>query len=194
VSLLRRGFKTWCENAAIGYRRDLNIDRDGTLDPRLLAQHLGVKVWTAKEVSGLAPATLKQLTEVDPQSWSAVTLRSDKGDLVILNNAHVSGRQNNSLAHELSHIILEHEPAQVFVTQDGMMMMTDYNKTHEEEANWLAGTLLVPREALAKLLANGHDNRRAAQFFQVTIDVIQMRRNLTGIDLQFARRRKRIGA
>jgi Zn-dependent peptidase ImmA (M78 family) len=100
----------------------------------------------------------------------------------------VIGRQNNSLAHELSHIILKHEPAQVFVNADGLMMLTHYNKTHEDEADCLSSTLLVPREALLHLLDQGHDDRELSKYFEVTIDLVRMRRNLTGVNIQRSRR------
>lgn len=184
MSLLRRGFKTWCENASGGFRRDLNLPRHGALDPRLLAQHLGVIIWTTAEVPGLDPSVLHHLTKVDTEGWSAVTLRLVDGDLIIINESHVPGRQNNSLAHELSHIILKHEPAQMFVTADGMMMMAHYNKLHEEEADCFAGTLLVPREALLHLINRGFDERKLSSYFAVTRDLIRMRRNVTGVDVQ----------
>jgi Zn-dependent peptidase ImmA (M78 family) len=193
VSLLRRGFKTWCENAAANYRRDLSLSPYAPLDPRLLARKLDIMVWTTAEVPNLDLAVLKHLTRVDSQSWSAVTLRCPDADLVIVNETHVHGRQNNTLMHELSHIILAHPPAQCFVSADGMMMLADYNKMHEEEANCLAGTLLVPRVALLWALDRGFDNQRAAGYFGVTIDMLQMRRNLTGVDLQRSRRRSRAG-
>lgn len=188
MSQLRRGFKTWCENAAANYRRELGLAAYDALDPRDLAAHLKVVVWTPAEVPGLDPAVLRHLTVADPQSWSAVTLRGRSGDLVIVNDAHSQGRQNNSLAHELSHIILDHKAAQFFVTADGLMMMAEYNKTQEEEANCLAGTLLVPRAALLALLSGGYDDNRAADHFGVSVDVLQMRRNLTGVGLQLSRR------
>jgi Zn-dependent peptidase ImmA (M78 family) len=162
------------------------------MDPRLLARKLNILVWTTAEVPDLDPAVLSHLTIVDPQSWSAVTLRCPEGDVVILNETHVDGRQNNSLMHEVSHIILKHPPAQCFVSADGMMMMAHYNKMHEEEADYLSGTLLVPRVVLLRVLDQGFDNQRAADYFGVTVDVLQMRRNLTGVDLQRSRRRGRV--
>jgi hypothetical protein len=188
LSLLRRGFKTWCENASASYRRELKLAVYGPLDPRALANHLGVLVWTPREVPSLDPAVLLHLTVIDPQSWSAVTLRDAKGNVIIVNDTHVRGRQNNSLSHEISHVILDHKAGQFFVTADGAMMMAEYNETQEEEADWLAGTLLVPRAALLTVLARGYDNERAADLFGVTTDLLQMRRNLTGVDLQLAGR------
>lgn len=186
---LRRGFKTWCENAAGGYRRDLSLHRHGALDPRLLARHLGVKIWKTGEVPDLALSVLDRLTKTDSDSWSAITIRSPHGDLIVYNEAHVVGRQNNSLTHELSHIILDHEPARVFVSADGMMMMAHYNPTNEAEADCLSGTLLVPRDALIQLIDQGYDNEKLSGHFAVTVDLIQMRRNMTGVDIQRSRRR-----
>jgi Zn-dependent peptidase ImmA (M78 family) len=133
---------------------------------------------------------VKQLTEVDADGWSAVTLRLAGSDLIVVNETHVLGRQNNTIAHELSHIILKHEPTQVFFTPDGMMMLAHYNKTFEKEADCLAGTLLVPRESLLFYLDEGRDERWLARYFGVTTKLIQMRRNMTGVDLQRSRRRR----
>jgi Zn-dependent peptidase ImmA (M78 family) len=88
----------------------------------------------------------------------------------------------------MSHIILKHEAAQVFVTADGLMMMAHYNQTHEEKADCLAGSLLVPRDALLTLLDEGRDNRQISKYFGVTVELVQMRRNLTGVDIQRSRR------
>jgi Zn-dependent peptidase ImmA (M78 family) len=70
-------------------------------------------------------------------------------------------------------------------------MMAHYNKIHEAEADCLAGTLLVPHEALIRLIDQGCNNAQLAAYFSVTIDLIQMRRNLTGVDIQRSRRKFR---
>jgi Zn-dependent peptidase ImmA (M78 family) len=94
-------------------------------------------IWKTGDVPGLDPAILNHLTVVDLDSWSAVTLRLPEANLIIVNETHVVGRQNNSLTHELSHIILKHRPAQVFISADGKMLMTHYDKTLEDEADCL---------------------------------------------------------
>lgn len=190
MSLLRRGFKTWCENAARGYRRELGLKPFDPLDPRLLAGFLDIKIWTPAEVPGVPDASLRQLTETDPYSWSAVTIRIGSQALIITNDRHSMERQNNSLMHELSHIILKHKPAQVFVLNTGQMMLNHYDPAHEEEANCLSGALLVPREALLHFLGNGYDQAQAASHFVVTKDLLKMRANLTGVGRQLANRRR----
>jgi hypothetical protein len=87
------------------------------------------------------------------------------------------------------HIVLGHEPAKMYVTPDGLMMMSEYNTTHEEEATWFAGAILVPRDALLDVVRRGISDAVAADQFGVSIAVFQMRRNRTGVDIQLSRRR-----
>jgi hypothetical protein len=189
VVALRRGFKTWCENVARGYRRELGLSSVAPLDPRVLAQHLGIMIWTLAEIPGIYPKDVHHLTVVARESWSAATLRNGNASLIIINDGHALTRQNNSLAHEIGHIVLRHEPAKMYVTPDGLMMMSEYNPIHEEEANWFAGAILVPRDALLDAAARGLTDRVAADYFGVSNAVFQMRRNRTGIDIQLSRRR-----
>jgi len=186
-SLLRRGFKTWCENVSYGYRRDLNLSRHARLDPRNLARQIGVAILTPHDIPGLDAETLNHLLTVDPDSWSAVTLTIGQVSIVITNSSHPDTRQNNSLAHELSHLILKHPPAQAFVTPDGMMVMNEYNRVHEEEANCLSATLLIPRDGLIHFLSLGWNDEEIAAHFGVSMDLLRMRKNLTGVERQLSR-------
>jgi uncharacterized protein DUF955 len=189
VPTLRRGFKTWCENSARGYRRELKLSPVAPLDPRVLAQHLGITIWTPAEIPGINPKDVHHLTVVARENWSAATLRNGNASLIIINSGHPLTRQNNSIAHEIGHIVLRHEPAKMYVTPDGLMMMSEYNPMHEEEANWFAGAILVPRDALLDAAAQGLKERDAADYFGVSYAVYQMRRNRTGVDVQLSRRR-----
>lgn len=189
MSLLRRGFKTWCENASRGYRRELGLEPFAALNPRLLAAKLGVRIWIPKDVPGLSASALKQLCKTDPDNWSAVTICVGDRQLIIINDQHSPERQNNSLSHELAHIILGHKAAQVFVSPKGQMLLSEYDKTQEEEADCLSVTLLVPRDALLAFLAKGHTHARIAAHFEVSMDVLKMRINLTGVQKQLGHRR-----
>lgn len=187
---LRRGFVTWCENAARGYRRDLGLQPFDALDPLKLAVLLGVAVLLPAEIPGIPKDTLKQLLRKDPDSWSAVTLVTQAGSAIILNSAHAETRVNSDLAHELSHIILNHEPAQMFVTADGKMVMNHYNPVHEEEAGRLSGILLVPREGLLHLCAQACDHSEIARHFGVSEQLLTMRKNMSGVIRQIAHRQR----
>jgi IrrE N-terminal-like domain len=189
VAALRRGFKTWCENAARGYRRELSLSPLAALDPRILARHLGITIWIPADIPGLSPKDIHHLTVTARESWSAATLRNGDASLIIVNSSHASTRQNSSLAHEIGHVVLRHEPAKMYVTPDGLMMMSEYDLIHEEEADWFAGAILVPRDALLDVENRGLSADIAAKHFGVSVDLLQMRRNRTGVDIQFSRRR-----
>ena len=188
----RRGFKAWSERTALGFRRDLQTEPFGALDPYELARHLDVLVWTPYDVG--APGSprkglLDQLLKHDPSSWSAVTLILPRNKVIILNSAHAPVRQNSDLMHEFAHLILEHKPARVDVTADKLMILDTYDKFQEEEADWLSGVLLVPRDGLLEVLSHNRRNENAASHFNVSTQMIEWRRRMTGIDRQLSRRR-----
>lgn len=189
MAALRRGFKTWCENASRGYRRELGLLPLAPLDPRVLAQHLEITIWTPADIPGLSPRDVKHLTVTAAESWSAATLRIGKSSLIIINSGHPLTRQNNSLAHEIGHVVLGHEPAKMALTPDGHMMMNEYNREHEDEATWFAGAILLPRDALLELARNGVPDRTAAARYGVSNQLLVMRKNLTGVTFQLSRAR-----
>lgn len=187
--MLRRGFKTWCENVARGYRRELKLSPTSPLDPRVLATHLGITIWTPADIPGLDQKDVYHLTVTARESWSAATLRQGTASLIIINSSHPLTRQNNSLAHEIGHVVLRHEPAKMYLTPDGLIMMSEYNAEHEEEATWFAGAILVPRDALLDMVRRGVRDSDAAKHFGVSAKLLVMRRNRTGVNLQLSRQR-----
>lgn len=189
--MFKRGFKSWCENVAIQQRRELNLRSVDPLDSRLLAKHLGIQVWSAEQVPGLDPESLRTLLREDPDSWSAVTICVGSKDLIILNSSHSGGRPASDLTHELSHILFGHEPARVDVTEDGLLMLNMYDRKQEEEANWLAGCLLLPRDALMLIRRERMDLKIAAKRYGVSLEMLQYRMNVTGVDYQLGRARRK---
>ena len=186
---LPHGFKTWCENSAGGYRRELSLARTSPIDPRSLAAHLEITVWGPADIPGLDAKVVRHLMASD--SWSAATLRNGDASLIIVNTGHAPTRQNSSIVHEIGHIVLGHEPAKMYITPDGAMMMSEYNPENEEEADWFSAAVLVPRDALLDLVAREVSDRDAAKLYGVSLSLYQMRRNRTGVDVQLSRRRGR---
>jgi Zn-dependent peptidase ImmA (M78 family) len=103
-------------------------------------------------------------------------------------------RQNSNIMHELAHLILDHEPARVDMTSERLMILDSYDKTQEDEANWLSGALLVPREGLLHVLSRNSLNESAASHFKVSEEMIAWRRQVTGVDVQIRRRSPSAGA
>lgn len=144
-----------------------------------------------QEIPNLAPGTLEQLTIHDPEVWSALTLCHNGRYLIVLNSAHAKTREANTLMHELSHLIIGHKPARLDITNDGLMILSSYDKQHEDEANWLAAALLLPRDALLHARRQGMNNDEAAAHYGCSVALFTMRVQTTGVDVQLRRARNR---
>jgi len=188
-----RGFKSWCERVAVQQRRELNSGPTDPLDPHLLARHLSVRIWTPEQVPGLDHECLKVLTQEDPGSWSAITICTDSTNLIIVNPTHHDGRRSSDIMHELAHIIIGHEPARVDLTEDGLLILSSYNKQQEEEAKWLSACLLLPRDALLLIRRQRLTPEAAAVRYGVSVPMLNYRMNVLGLGQQFVGRKKITG-
>lgn len=187
--MFERGFKAWCERYASDKRKELGLHPEGPLDPRLLARVLGIKVLTPDEIPGLSTNAREILLRNDGKTascWSAVTIVAGSKTAVILNSSHSPGRQSNDLAHELAHRIRGHGTHAMEVSSEGIMLIGEYGKDQEEEADWLAGCLLLPREALVRIKANGTDVATAADIFGVSTRMLKYRMSMSGVERQFS--------
>jgi hypothetical protein len=185
--MYRRGFKSWCENVALQHRRDLGLAPTDPLDPRRLAETMDVIVWAASEVPGIDPDALHVLVEEDPNSWSAATVTVGTRRAIVLNPRHSGARPASDLMHELAHLLLAHTPARMDVTEDGLMILTGYDRRQEDEAAWLAGCLLLPRDAIMLIRRLRLDDRAAAKRYGVSTAMLQYRIRMTGVDRQLGR-------
>ena len=184
---MRRGFKAWCERTSREYRSSLGVRLADPLDPCRLANLLGVRVTTPEAIPGLSRETVFHLTEVDRDSWSAVTISHNDKRLVVLNSGQSRARQTSSLAHELAHIILNHTTDDALLSDEGVLFRGSYNTNQEEEASWLAGCLLVPRDGLLTAGRQSADHHSLATRFGVSRDMIGWRLRMTGVSRQLKR-------
>lgn len=187
INFMRRGFKSWCERTSGGYRSQLGLNLEDALEPRELADHIGVLVWTPQDVPGLSTRSIEQLIQIDPSSWSAVTVAAADRNLVIVNSAHAPTRQRSSVAHELGHIILNHRPTEARVTGEGFLFRDRFDTEQEEEADWLAGALLVPREGLLNVYRRTSSSVAIGQHFGVSTQFTDWRLRTTGVLVQAKR-------
>ena len=189
MAKLDRGFKSWSERVAAAMRVELGIAVDSPLSARQLADQLNVTLVTPHDIPDMPVDALKQLTQIDRYGWSAVSFTIDGSTTVIQNAGNSLGRQSSDLMHELAHIILEHEPSQLILSESGQFAMRSFNEKQEDEANWLAGALLLPRTALVRCIARRLSSAAIATEYVVSEKLVTYRRGVTGVDLQHARRR-----
>lgn len=89
--------------------------------------------------------------------------------------------------HECSHVILNHKPAQAMQSQGGILI-SSYDRQQEDEADWLGGTLLLPRIALLKIAQEGVNYPEHTRHYVVSDDMLRMRLDRTGVSIQMRRR------
>ncbi|MDT7533605.1 ImmA/IrrE family metallo-endopeptidase [Sphingobium sp. SA2] len=157
------------------------------LCPWKFADTLKVMVFDASEIK-LEPEHATQLLEVDPDSWSGMTLFDEGVHVVVLNSTHRRTRQAATLMHELAHITLDHIPADVTVSPSGLVLLSDYSPEQEDEADWLGAALLLPEQALLRDRSRGLSISDIAAAFGVSEPLCQWRCRMTGVEKRIALR------
>lgn len=191
MSSFDRGFKTWAERTAVSLRKDLGLESTAPLSPQNLASYLEVNLWTPNDVVGLPKECLAQLLEIDSAGWSAVTLSSGEKDTVIYNPSHSAARISNDIMHELSHLVVGHEPSRIVVSADGDVVLRSYDQKQEDEASWLGACLLLPREALLHIKLGSLSSDKACSLYSVSPQLLGYRINVTGVNYQVGRLKRK---
>lgn len=127
------------------------------------------------------------LTDSADDSWSALTMRLGTQNLVLYKPVSSVGRRNNVIMHELAHIVLGHELADECLLSDGSLAPGNFSQDQEDEADWFAGTLLLPRPALVSIRMNRVPDDVACNTFLVSREMLVWRNRMTGVEFQFSR-------
>lgn len=187
--MLARGFKTRCENISLQIRKELGLGKTDPLPPKVLAQYLGVLLWKPTDIQGLSQQTRTVLLGKGKTFWSAVTISCGGVDAVIYNSSHSKARQASDIMHELSHMLLGHAPSQIVLSPNSPFALRSYNENQEEEAAWLANSLLLPRKALVFIKKTGMNDYEACEIYEVSRKLLSYRMNVTGVNYQVQARK-----
>ena len=183
---LRRGFKSESERIAERVRAEAHLSTGAQVSPEALAEHLDVELLAG---DALVPRSrFEELRELQDDAFSACTFPPIDGRTVVVHNPLSSiGRRNSDVAHELAHILLGHELSRVETIGESTFLSCDPQQ--EEEAGWLAGCLLLPRELLLREVLQGRSDAAIARKYDVSEDMATFRINVTGVRRQARRGR-----
>jgi IrrE N-terminal-like domain len=184
---LRQGFKSDAERTADLVRSDLGLGPLDRLDCFALAEAWGIAVVSLGELrdDGASEASIRRL--MSPEAgFSATTIVVGPRRLIVYNPRHEM-RKASSLAHELAHVILEHEPAPAI----GVGGCRNWDGVQEAEADWLGSALLVPRSGALAWMLESDDVEAGASNFGVSIELFRWRINHTGVVRQATKERLR---
>jgi len=183
MAAFRHGFKAECERLSLELRGELGLSASDRLEPTLLAKELAIPVVSLLDLGERARDAAVQLMSVDPGCFSAATIFCGPKRMIVYNPSHPPGRHANSVAHELSHVILEHEPGPVREAGGERRWLA----SQEAEADWLAGALLAPREGVLAVMYRLGDTGAAACHFGISTQLMTWRLNHTGAAVQMKR-------
>jgi len=178
----RRGFKAHCERLSVEERQGLGLKAWAPLDPLVLAAEHGVPVVTFVELSADTnrPTTIAHLVSgAGSDAVSAFTVCQGSRRLIAVNPNHSLPRQASSIAHELSHILLEHDPDQT-VPDKGIFSGRAWTPVMEAEASWCGGVLLLPRPAAVVFARNPSQRDQLQARYGVSQEMIEWRIRVTG--------------
>ena len=172
----RPSFKEESKSICSQVRQELGLTMTQRLDPWLLARHLDITVVPLGYIERFAPYGCHHFLHENQSAFSAVTVFRGAERIIVHNDAHTVGRQASDITHEIAHGLLMHTPLPAL---DGRGCRY-WDPVIEREAEWLAGVLLVPEQAVLLIVRRGWFVGTAANYFSVSERLIEWRLNVTG--------------
>lgn len=157
-------------------REELGLSPFDRLEPAALAEHLAIPIRGLSELREENPAAADYFLTRDPAAFSGLTVFHGSGRVILHNDAHSPARQASNICHELSHGLLLHDPTPAL---DGSGCR-DWNQVMEDQAQWMAGALLIHEVGLVTALRRGNKPSDIAKRYGVSEDMVTWRINMTG--------------
>lgn len=183
---LPRGFKAAAERTAKEVRSELGLAEHEPVDIQAVAERRGVRVVSATEL--VDEERLEEIESIQAYAFSACTFQVKDRHVIVFNPLRSRERTNSDIAHELSHLLLEHELGEVQYLR-GVPFRT-CRADEEERATALGGTILLPRPLLIREARRGSNIEAIALAYSVTEEMARFRWNTTGVARQVATSRK----
>ncbi len=177
---MQRGFKTRAEGIADDTRQKMDLKPSEPIDAEVLAKFVKADLRSAGDLTSIAK--LETLDELQPGAFSACTFTIGGRHVIVFNPLASLGRRNSDIAHEVSHIILGHDVKTAYTI--GSLTFFTCDPEQEQEANWLAGCLLLPRRLLFTLAKRGLTANDIADRCEVSVQMAEYRLRATGITRQ----------
>jgi len=177
---MRRGFKTEAERTALDIRAAMGKRPTDPLDALELARHLGADVRPADELT--TRAKLEALEALQPGAFSACTFTLNGHHVIVYSPLASLPRTQSDIAHEAAHILLQHTVNKVHKIGDVAFFTCDPDE--EQEANWQAGCLLLPRPLLLAAVRRRMSPADIANTHGVSDQMAAFRLRATGVERQ----------
>jgi hypothetical protein len=182
--------------AAETRQTELGLGTSERLCPYELAQKFGVNVIAldALVAAGCPPEDIAYFASERPDRWSAAVIPSGTGQFIVENTAQQPPRRRANIAHEMAHVLLEHEFDLVLFTADSNGgCHNPSNKDQEWEAAEFGAELLLPTDGAHWAARKKMSDEQVADHFDVSVQLAGWRMNATGARIVAARIFKKWG-
>jgi hypothetical protein len=175
---VKHGVNRHHERIAAEVRDELGLLEHEPLDPFEYARFLGIPCEPVSELDryGVPKETLDHFAGAGRRDFSAGTFCKRNRRLIIYNDHNSPARQKSDVAHELAHVLREHEPGPAF----GPLGSPIWNAEQEDDATCLAGALLVPECAALMIVSRELSVWEAASLYGVSDQLMEVRLEITG--------------
>jgi len=180
---LPKGFKADAERTAARIRTEMGVGAADPLQMKALVEHHDIRLVSAESLVDIA--RLEELERIQAYAFSAATFDINGGKVIVTNPLRSPGRLASDVAHELSHVLLDHELAEVREIE-GLPFRT-CRPAEEEQATHLGGTILLPRPLLLAAARRGLGPEQIASEVGVTTEMARFRYNTKGVARQLRR-------
>jgi hypothetical protein len=166
-------FVDHCEQIALEVRADLGLTVGDAFSPREFAEHQAIKVESIERFLPAFPDEVNRLIDEGSEVFAAATVFCGTRCLILVNPSQSKREEALSIAHELAHRELEHEPAWPLYNEQGHRRQRSDGE--ETEADYLAGAMLVPRSGMDLGALERERLEAAASKFGVSSEFIRSR-------------------
>lgn len=180
----RRGFKAEANRIALRVRSQMGFDDIAPIDPAAVCSHFDIQLLELSVVHPNSPF----LNSANNSAFSAVTVPCGLRTAIVHNDTHHPHRQRSNICHELAHCFLGHKSTPP-LTSDGDRTR---DSAAEEEANFLAGVLLLPNEAAVYVVGAGLLSQ-AQRLYGISRSMLTYRLRVSGAHVIHERRLGAVG-
>jgi hypothetical protein len=169
---------------------ELGLGTFERLCPYELAQLYGVNIVALDDLvaAGCPPEDIAFFTSERPDRWSAAVIPAGTGQFIVENTAHLPQRRRANIAHEMAHVLLEHEFDRVLFSGDSKGGCHNPSNTDQEnDAAELGAELLLPSKGALLAARKGMSNEQVADHFEVSVPLAKWRMDATGARIVAAR-------
>jgi Zn-dependent peptidase ImmA (M78 family) len=181
---LPRGFKANAERKAMEFREGLGLTSTAPIDVVALAAHCGAEVVSGEDL--IERFRFEELESMQVGAFSAATFMVEGKSYIVTSPLTSDARRRSDIAHELGHLILEHELSEIREIEG--VPFRSCRPDEEEQATAFGATVLLPRPLLISMIRKGFNTpEKIASAQNISVEMARFRLNSTGILKQLSR-------